>query len=244
MTIIALLLALSPILTTSSAGLPISAGQTAELADPIFLTSRKSDQPSSMGIPFSNAPITGSYPRYPEVPAWSEGVSNPNAWEIEKLCDSVSQNMHDRQFDKAESTLNQAISLNEPYFNSGIYSYLTDQLSIIYQQQHRFSELESLYQTKSKRLSLWDSQAFQDRVASLFIEEERFGEARAILRQYVPKMKPPPPGGFCGNPYRDYAVAQNRYKYCVNKTAKMTDEQLDRIYRELEKQFTAETMKH
>lgn len=206
---------------------------------PILRASRRSDQPGFLGIPFSDAPVAESYPRYPQVPAWSEGMSNPKAWEIDKLCDSISQNMRDRQFDKAETTINQAISLNESSFNPGIYRNLTDQLSTIYWQQHRLSELESLYQTMSKRLGLWISQSFRNQVASLFIEEQRFGKARAILRHYVPGMKPPQPGGFCGNPYHEYSSALNRYKNCVHKTANMTDEQLELIDRELEKRFVA-----
>lgn len=42
----------------------------------------------------------------------------------------------------------------------------------------------------------------------------------------------------------NYAKAQNRYKNDLDKTPNMTDVQLDRINRDLEKQFVAEPMKH
>lgn len=40
------------------------------------------------------------------------------------------------------------------------------------------------------------------------------------------------------------AKAQNRYNNCLDKTQNITDVQLDRINRDLEKLFVAEPMKH
>ena len=241
-----LFLTASPILIAPAAfadRLPVPAVTAPEPARVIFTAMRRSDQRGFMGIPVSDKPVTETCARYPEVPAWAEGGPSPKAWEIERLCDSVTQYLQNQQYDKAETALNEAISLNEPYFNSGMYSYLTNELSKLYLTQRRFPELEKLYETTSKRLHLWDSQEFRNSVGSFLMDQGRFAEARAILRQYVPKMTPPPPGARCANPYAEYSLAQNSYKRCVDKTRDMTEEQLDQIDRELKARYVAEPAK-
>ena len=133
--------------------------------DMVLISARRTEQPGFMGIPYSDEPLPKTTPDYPEVPAWSYGVPNPNAWKIDKLCDSASQFVHDRQYDKAETALKQAILLNELVFNSGMYRYLNYELAAVFKQENRYPEAETAYATMSKRLGLWDSPQFRELLA-------------------------------------------------------------------------------
>jgi len=190
-----------------------------------------------MGIPYSDEPVMKAMPRYPEVPAWSEGVSNPNAWEIDKLCDFASQYMRERQYEKAETALRQAILLNEKVYNAGMYRYMCDELAKFFKNENQYSEQEKTYKTMSKTLGLWDSPQFRNRIAMFYIDQARYPEARAILRVDLPKMRPPTPGGSCGTLSAMYSIAQNRYERCITKTKNLTDAQLDQIADELKNQY-------
>jgi len=74
----------------------------------------------------------------------SELKKNPKAAEIDQLCFSESDHMHDRQYDKAEAALNEAIKLNEPYFDSGLYHYLANELCSVYGNEGKVAEREQL----------------------------------------------------------------------------------------------------
>ncbi|MGH2510404.1 MAG: hypothetical protein ACRDHZ_23765 [Ktedonobacteraceae bacterium] len=81
-----------------------------------------------MGIPVKDL-TDDELSKSPRI-EWLEPPINPQAAEIKQLCQCECDYSHDGQFDKAEEALNRAIKLNEPYFDSGLYSYLAGELGL------------------------------------------------------------------------------------------------------------------
>ncbi len=137
----------------------------------------------------------------------------------------------------AEQLLKQALALLEPFADRRMtvfgarYSILTSLISV-YERESRWEDIENLYEN-NENIAFGPSEV-DKRVAKLLIKQGRYKDARAILRSFVPQMKPPF-GPRCGAVDASYYEWQELLQTCADKTPDATDAELDELWRQRQK---------
>lgn len=149
--------------------------------------------------------------------------------EVEQLAKKAYKARTDRNITLAIELFKEALVKNKPLAKlskppgcMGHHSaqfFLAGSLASIYQYEKRWSDAETILETYPRE--------FNDdkRLAELLMNQGKYGEARAILRKFVPELKKPTSIG-CGNPMEHYLELKQMFAICEGRTASLTEKDL------------------
>ncbi len=152
----------------------------------------------------------------------------PIETEISSIVEAAQEAVFKDQFSQAEKLYKKALILRLQ--NARTYSsrYVDTSQNTIVQglclslaRQKKYDKVVQILECSSVKSA--DKPNVDDAVADYLICQRKFGEARAILRKFVPMMKEPPKGGFCGTPYFDYEQKKNKLLKCEKMTPWLTE---------------------